>query len=83
MTAKRWSELSDRQKTVILVLGSVQASLAATAWVDLALRPRSLVRGSKAGWAAAIAVNFVGPIAYFTRGRLSAPRPMPDSLHPS
>lgn len=69
MARKRWSDLSDREKTAILVAVSVQLSLAATAWVDLARRPPELVRGSKAAWAAAIAVNFVGPLAYFTVGR--------------
>jgi Phospholipase_D-nuclease N-terminal len=65
-----WSELSHRQQTAILVAASVQLSLAATAWADLATRPPALVNGRKATWAAIIAVNFVGPIAYFTRGRL-------------
>jgi len=68
MKRKRWSDLTDRQKTVLLVAGSVQLSLAATAWTDLATRPRSQINGSKAAWAAAIAVNFIGPIAYFTLG---------------
>lgn len=69
MAKKRWSDLSDAEKTAILVVASVQISLAATAWVDLARRPRELVRGPKALWAAAIAVNFVGPISYFAVGR--------------
>ena len=68
MKRKRWSDLTDRQKTALLVAGSVQLSLAATAWTDLATRPREQINGSKAAWAAAIAVNFIGPIAYFTLG---------------
>jgi bacteriorhodopsin len=64
---RRWSDLTDRQKTALLVAASVQLSLAATAWVDLSAA-REQVNGSKAAWAAAIAVNFVGPIAYFTLG---------------
>ena len=71
MARKRWNDLSDREKTAVLVAVSVQLSLAATAWIDLARRPADLVRGPKAVWAAAIAVNFVGPIAYFTVGRRS------------
>jgi hypothetical protein len=67
--SRRWSELSPRQQTAILVAASVQLSLAATAWADLASRPAELVKGRKAMWAAIIAVNFVGPLAYFTRGR--------------
>jgi Phospholipase_D-nuclease N-terminal len=68
--AQRWSELSQRKQTAILVAASVQLSLAATAWADLSTRPAALVNGRKAMWAAIITVNFVGPIAYFARGRL-------------
>ena len=70
MAHRRWRELSQREQTAILVAASVQLSLAATAWADLATRPAELVNGRKSVWAAVIAVNFVGPIAYFTRGRL-------------
>ena len=72
MARKRWSDLSDAEKTAILVMASVQISLAATAWVDLARRPAEQVRGPKAAWAVGIAVNFVGPLAYFTLGRRRA-----------
>lgn len=68
MAVRRWADLSDRQKTLVLVGASVQLSLAATAWTDLARRPASQVNGSKALWAAVIGVNFLGPIAYFTLG---------------
>ncbi len=73
MTRRSWSDLSDRSKTAVLVLACVQLSLAITAWLDLIKRPASQVRGSKVAWAAVIAVNFVGPVAYFSRGRLPAP----------
>ena len=73
MAKKRWSDLSDGEKTAVLVAASVQLSLAATAWVDLARRPADLVRGPKPAWALAIAVNVVGPIAYFTVGRRRLP----------
>lgn len=66
---KRWNDFTDTQKTILLALISVQVSLAATAWADLASRPAATVRGSKARWAAIIAINFVGPVAYFLRGR--------------
>jgi hypothetical protein len=69
MARKRWSDLTPGQQTAILVTASVQFSLAATAWVDLARRPADAVRGHKALWAAAIAVNFVGPMSYFAFGR--------------
>lgn len=64
-----WKDLTGRQQTVILALASVQVSLAATAWADLATRPASKVQGSKGKWAAIIAINFIGPVLYFVRGR--------------
>ena len=70
MSRRRWGELSERQQTAIMVTASLQLSLAATAWADLATRPAHLVNGRKAIWAAIIGVNFVGPLAYFARGRL-------------
>mgnify|MGYP001389510564 CR=1 FL=1 len=69
MANKKWKELPPRQQTVILTLASVQVSLAATAWADLATRPAEKVNGSKGKWAAIIAINFVGPALYFLRGR--------------
>lgn len=64
----RWSEMSSKQKAAVLTLASVQVSLAATAWADLAFRSNSEVHGRKGKWAAIIAINFVGPILYFKRG---------------
>jgi hypothetical protein len=69
MARKHWSDLTPGQQTAILVASSVQISLAATAWVDVARRPAELVRGPKLAWAVVIAVNFVGPISYFAFGR--------------
>ena len=69
MRSRRWGELSDRQQMALLVMASVQLSLSATAWADLVTRPAALVNGRKGVWAAVIGVNFLGPIAYFARGR--------------
>ncbi|MHA6781925.1 hypothetical protein ACVGOW_13160 [Pseudonocardia saturnea] len=69
MRAPRWKDLSDRQQTAVLVAASVQLSLAATAWTDLATRPAELVNGRKALSAVVIGVNFLGPIAYFVWGK--------------
>ena len=69
MAKKKWAELSPVQRAVILTLGSIQISLAATAWTDLARRPREQVNGSKGKWAAIIAVNTIGPLSYFRWGR--------------
>jgi Phospholipase_D-nuclease N-terminal len=72
VTRRDWSDLTPRQRRAVLVLGSVQLSLAATAWTDLAKRPASLVNGSKLRWALIIAINFVGPLSYFRWGRRRA-----------
>lgn len=67
--AKNWQDLSDGQRAAVLTLMSVQLALAVSAWADLAMRPADQVNGSKTKWAAVIAVNFVGPVLYFTKGR--------------
>ncbi|KLU11425.1 hypothetical protein [Kocuria sp. SM24M-10] len=64
----RWQDLTAGQQTALLALASVQVSLAATAWADLALRPTEEVDGGKGKWAAIIAINFVGPVLYFRYG---------------
>jgi hypothetical protein len=69
MTAKKWSELSPAHQPAVLVLGSIQLFLAATAWADLARRPAAQVNGRKALWVAVIAVNWIGPLSYFRWGR--------------
>jgi hypothetical protein len=66
---RSWSDLTPKQQTAVLVLGSIQMSLAATAWADLATRPAQQVNGSKVRWAFVIAINFFGPLAYFRWGR--------------
>ena len=48
------------------LIGSIQDM---TAWVDLARRPAKQVNGPKGMWAAIIAVSWVGPVAYFVKGR--------------
>lgn len=69
MTRRRWSDLTPRQQAAVVVLGSIQLSLAATAWADLARRPAAQVNGRKARWALVIAINFFGPLAYLRWGR--------------
>jgi hypothetical protein len=69
MKARSWSEATRGQQTAVFIAASVELALAVTAWADLATRPAKLVNGRKGVWAAVIALNFVGPIAYFLRGR--------------
>jgi len=66
---RRWVDLTPGQQTAVLTAASVQLSLAATAWAQLATTPAAEVDGSKARWAAVIAINFVGPLAWFRWGR--------------
>lgn len=47
----------------------VQISLAAAAWLDLARRLANQVNGKKGILAVIIAVDYVGPIASFLKGR--------------
>ena len=69
METQKWSDLSSRRKTGMLVAASVHLALAATAWTDLARRPAEAVNGPKAMWAVLIALNFIGPLSYFVFGR--------------
>ncbi|WP_370962595.1 PLD nuclease N-terminal domain-containing protein [Amycolatopsis sp. cg9] len=69
---KRWRDLTATQRTVIGTAASAQILLAAGAWWDLARRPAARVRGPKWVWALVIAVNFVGPVLYFARGRATS-----------
>ena len=73
MPGRSWSDLTPQQQTAVLVLGSTQLSLAATAWTDLARRPAEEVNGSKTRWALIIAINVLGPAAYFRWGRRRRP----------
>lgn len=69
MAAKKWDDLSDRQKTAAVVATSVQVSLLLTALADIYRRPAQEIRGSKWAWAAISLVNLVGPVSYFAFGR--------------
>lgn len=64
-----WHDLPPARRRDIIIAGTVQAVLALSAWRDLARRPVAQVNGPKQLWALAIAVNIVGPIAYFRWGR--------------
>jgi hypothetical protein len=69
---KKWSDLSPRTRRVVAVMAALEGAVKVAALVDLARRPATQVRGSKAAWATAIVlVNSAGavPVAYFLRGR--------------
>jgi hypothetical protein len=69
MRVQGWDDLPVRRKVLVMLLVSLQVSLAVSAWTDLAQRPAEQVNGRKSFWAAVIAVNFVGPLWYYRRGR--------------
>ena len=72
MRAKQWNDLEPRTRRLIVVAAAIEGVLKIAALLDLVRRPSSEVRGSKAGWAAAVAfINALGavPIAYFVWGR--------------
>jgi len=61
---------------LVVAAGVIEGVLKIAALIDLARRPSSQVRGSKAKWAAAVLlINSLGavPLAYFSRGRRRSP----------
>ena len=72
MARRRWSDLTPRQRRLILVGVAYEGVLKIAALVDLKRRPADQVRGPKWLWATGIFfVNSVGamPLAYFRYGR--------------
>ena len=72
MARRRWSELSERNRRMIVAVGAIEGVLKAAALVDLRRRPADELRGPKKVWALAIVfVNSAGavPVAYFLFGR--------------
>ena len=69
MQKQRWEDMSTGQRAGVIVTGAVQVALAVSAWVDLARRPAEEINGPKGLWGGIIAINFIGPIAYFLGGR--------------
>ena len=72
-TTSRGARTSPR-RFLLIVLNTAQVALAGYAAADLARRADADVRGPKAVWAAALGVNWAGPIAYLTFGRRTGRR---------
>lgn len=77
MQKRHWRDLTTGQRVAFIAMCTAQVGLAAIAWIDLARRPVEEVNGRKPLWAGAIAVNFVGPIAYLIWGRPRQRHPEP------
>jgi hypothetical protein len=69
---RRWSDLSERTRRLIILGAVCEGVLKLAALVDIKRRPATRIRGSKLAWAACVVlVNSVGgaPLAYFLFGR--------------
>jgi len=66
---KSWKELSGRRRVFLLAVSLVQLSLTVAGYRDLARRSADEVEGPKLAWGVAMLANWVGPIAYFAKGR--------------
>ena len=66
---KRWAALSSRQRAFLLAAAAGELSLKIAALMDIKRRPADRIRGPKALWRAAMAVNLLGPVSYFAVGR--------------
>jgi hypothetical protein len=78
---KKWSDLSQRTRRLILVSAVVEGTLKTAALIDIKRRPASQIRGSKWIWAAVVVlVNSFGgaPLSYFAFGRRRQPGSQPD-----
>ncbi|MGC5165579.1 PLD nuclease N-terminal domain-containing protein [Luteimicrobium sp. DT211] len=64
-----WSELSGGKKVLVVVVSLAQLALTVAGYRDLAKRSADEVEGSKLAWGVAMLANWVGPIAYFAKGR--------------
>ena len=73
---RKWTDLSERTRQLIIVTAVAESMLKAAALIDIKRRPASQIRGPKWLWAPVVAIiNSAGlvPISYFVFGR--RPRP--------
>jgi len=69
---RRWSDLSERTRRLLIAAAVADGALRVAALIDIKRRPASQIRGRKRVWAAALAVISsagVLPISYFVFGR--------------
>jgi hypothetical protein len=66
---QRWEDLSAGKRRAVVVASAIEVVLTGVALVDLARRPKALVRGSKRRRAMVCFVQPIGPIAYLAFGR--------------
>ena len=76
MPRRRWSDLSEQTRRLIIAAAVADGTLRVAALIDIKRRPASQIRGPKQVWAAAVAIiNSAGvlPISYFVFGRRRQP----------
>jgi hypothetical protein len=73
---KQWSDLSERNRKLLIAVGIVEGCLKIAALIDIKRRPASQIRGPKWLWATVVSVvSSAGllPISYFVFGRKRQP----------
>jgi hypothetical protein len=71
-TSKKWSDLSQRNRALLITAAVAEGSLKVAALIDIKRRPASQIRGPKWAWATVVVlVNSFGaaPLSYFAFGR--------------
>ena len=69
---RRWSELSQRARRLLIAAAVAEGGLKLAALIDITRRPASQIRGPKWLWATVVTVvNSAGvvPVTYFVFGR--------------
>ena len=77
---KQWSQLSDRNRRLLIAAAVTEIILKVAALIDIKRRSASQIRGPKWVWAAVVAVVSsagVVPVSYFVFGRRQ-PGSQPD-----
>jgi hypothetical protein len=80
MAARKWSDLSERTRRLLIAGAVAEAGLKAAALIDMKRRPASEIRGRKWLWAPVVVlVNSCGlvPVSYFVFGRRRQSPPLP------
>jgi hypothetical protein len=79
---RRWKRLSPPQRTVMVTGAVVQVTLFTAAQIDITKRDAAEIRGSKLLWRLLCLVNFIGPILYFTVGRIPSDEEVKQATEP-